>query len=163
MFPFAKKLGILMLTATTAIAPLTVTTAQAGERNWQRHQSRQVDDRSHHYNDRKYSKQQQRRHQQRPVNRQHRDNNNDDVVLGIIGLGVGAIIGGAIANSNNNNPRVIYQQPRVRDHVQSASGGRYEPWSNSWLRYCSDKYRSFNASTGTYRGYDGTDHFCVVN
>ena len=75
----------------------------------------------------------------------------------VIGLGAGAIIGGAIANSHN--PRVIYRQPSAPRVI---SGGDYEPWSRSWYRYCANKYRSFNASTGTYRGYDGRDHFCVV-
>ncbi|MCY0147989.1 BA14K family protein [Hoeflea sp. G2-23] len=136
-----------------------MTAAEAGGRHWQRSQ---VDERSRQYNYREYEAQQRLQQQRRPIYRQHRRNNNDGVALGIIGLGVGAIIGGAIANSHNN-PRVTYEQPRVRNQARTASGGRYEPWSNSWLRYCSDKYRSFNASTGTYRGYDGRDHFCVVN
>ncbi len=36
-----------------------------------------------------------------------------------------------------------------------------EPWSPGWRAYCEDRYRSFNPQTGTYRGYDGLDHFCV--
>jgi hypothetical protein len=39
----------------------------------------------------------------------------------------------------------------------------FEPWSRSWYNYCSDRYRSFNPNTGTYRGYDGRDHFCTAN
>jgi len=55
---------------------------------------------------------------------------------------------------------VIYQQPAAPRPVR---GGYLEPWTQSWFNYCSDQYRSFNASTGTYRGYDGRDHFCVAN
>ncbi len=150
MNQFAKKLSITLLTAVTAIAPLTTSMAQAGDRSsWhqgQRHRDngwRDVSPRRHHGGDRV----------------QRHGDNNDALVLGIIGLGAAAIIGGAIANSQNN-PRVIYRQPVA---PQAASGGGYEPWSRSWYRFCSNKYRSFNASTGTYRGYDGRDHFCEVN
>jgi hypothetical protein len=147
---FAKKLGITLLTAATVFAPLSTSIAQAGEAEFQAQQD---------YYDRfgKYELQRQNRHV-----RNHRTysgrHDNDGLVLGIIGLGAAAIIGGAIANSNN--PRVIYRQPAA---PRAVSGGSYEPWSRSWYRYCSNKYRSFNASTGTYRGYDGRDHFCVVN
>lgn len=36
-----------------------------------------------------------------------------------------------------------------------------QPWTPGWREWCSNRYRSFNANTGTYRGYDGLDHFCV--
>jgi BA14K-like protein len=35
-----------------------------------------------------------------------------------------------------------------------------QPGSADWLRYCSDRYRTFNANTGTFTGYDGLQHFC---
>ena len=44
----------------------------------------------------------------------------------------------------------------------SHSGGSLEPWTRDWYRYCDNKYRSFNPNTGTYRGFDGRDHFCRV-
>jgi hypothetical protein len=31
------------------------------------------------------------------------------------------------------------------------------------MRYCYDRYGSFDARTGTYAGYDGARHFCVAN
>jgi hypothetical protein len=43
-----------------------------------------------------------------------------------------------------------------------ADGGYLEPWSQAWLQYCRTTYRSFDARTGTYRGYDGQRHFCVA-
>lgn len=146
---FARKLGITLLTATTALAPLASTGAQAGEAEFQAQQD---------YYDR-FGKYELQRQNRRVRNHRNYDygHGNDALILGIIGLGAGAIIGGAIANSHN--PRVIYRQPSAPRVI---SGGDYEPWSRSWYRYCANKYRSFNASTGTYRGYDGRDHFCVV-
>ncbi len=51
-------------------------------------------------------------------------------------------------------PRVV-----VRQQVSYS----VEPWTREWFRYCSQRYRSFNPDTGTYRGYDSRDHFCVAN
>lgn len=146
---FAKKLSITLLTAATAFAPLTTTMAQAGEMDF----VEQLTQYGGSYNNTQWPRQWHGKHR-----RHYRDHyNNDALTLGIIGLGAGVIIGGAIANSNQ--PRVIY---RDRSAPRAVSGGDYEPWSRSWYRYCANKYRSFNASTGTYRGYDGRDHFCVV-
>ena len=112
----------------------------------------------------------------RPI---YRHNNNDALAAGILGLAAGAIIVGALSD---NSPRVIYEEPRryyrqrpvtvydypvaprrvYRDQIISYSGG-LEPWSREWFRYCSNRYRSFNAETGTYRGYDGQNHFCAAN
>ena len=36
-----------------------------------------------------------------------------------------------------------------------------QPWTAGWREWCGNNYRSFNAQTGTFRGYDGLDHFCV--
>ncbi|MGJ8571328.1 MAG: BA14K family protein [Hoeflea sp.] len=158
MNKIAKKLSITLLTAATAFAPLTVT-ANAGDHRSNRQHFRHQDDDSRFYDYRDYSERQQLRHQRRIDRRiDRRHNNNKAIALGIIGLGAAVIIGGAIANSNN--PRVIYQQPST---PRAVSGGRYEPWSRSWFQYCSNRFRSFDASTGTYRGYDGRDHFCVAN
>ena len=51
-----------------------------------------------------------------------------------------------------------YNQPEVITYQGSAS---LEPWTPGWREWCSNRYRSFNAQTGTFRGYDGFDHFCV--
>jgi len=152
---FAKKLSITLLTAATAFAPIATGTAYAGEEEFRYHQGQtgwnNPDD------NRRWVRPGDRRHGGNRINRRHHNNHNNSIALGIIGLGAAAIIGGAIANSNN--PRVIYRQPTA---PRAVHGGRYEPWSPSWYRYCSKKFRSFNASTGTYRGYDGRDHFCVA-
>ena len=121
--------------------------------------------------------------------RHHRVNRNADaLVAGAIGLAAGAIIIGAL--TDQNRARVIYRQrvydapiydepvyldpdedyyppqpqPRVirRPQVIYADNytGNFEPWSRDWFRYCSNRYRSFNPDTGTYRGFDGLNHFC---
>ncbi len=51
----------------------------------------------------------------------------------------------------NSGPNVItYNEPPS-----------LEPWTPGWRQWCENNYRSFNAITGTFRGYDGLDHFCV--
>ena len=55
-------------------------------------------------------------------------------------------------------PTTSGQQPHVITFNESNS---LEPWTAGWREWCSNRYRSFNANTGTFRGYDGLDHFCV--
>lgn len=71
-----------------------------------------------------------RHHNHGPYYRQHRGTG--AAVIG--GLAAGAIIGGAIANS----------QARANDAVS----------------YCSQRYRSYDPASGTYLGYDGNRHRC---
>jgi hypothetical protein len=68
---------------------------------------------------------------------------------GVVGFAAGAIVGGALAQ-----PRYYYAPaPRpVRVGLR--------PWSRKWYEYCSARYRSFDARTGTFVGYDGRRHFC---
>lgn len=106
----------------------------------------------------------------RGVVRHHRPrrHNNDALVGGLIGLAAGVIIMDIV---NQPRPQPVYRPaPQAYDyppapyhprHVEYQGG--IEPWSRDWYRYCSDRYRSFNAETGTYRGYDGRNHFCVAN
>lgn len=57
---------------------------------------------------------------------------------GALGLATGAIIGGAIANSQ----------------AQAA------PAYNNNHAYCSQRFRSYDPASGTYMGYDGVRHSC---
>lgn len=117
-----------------------------------------------------------KRHRQ-PVGRV--DNGGDAVLLGVLGLAAGAIIAGALLSEPG--PQPIYRNPVPQpDYGKSngwagsnyyppapadngyASGGSIEPWTAEWYRYCSQRYRSFKPATGTFRGYDGQDHFCVA-
>jgi hypothetical protein len=92
------------------------------------------------------------------------------IIAGIVGLGVGALIAGS-----ERQPERVVTRPRVRplpsDAFPDAPVGRprvvtyenaYEPWTESWADWCSNRYRSFNIRTGTYTGYDGVKRFCEV-
>ena len=68
--------------------------------------------------------------------------------------------GGQLDNYNNRpvRPHASRNNPEVITYRDSAS---LEPWTPGWREWCSNRYRSFNQQTGTFRGYDGFDHFCV--
>lgn len=86
--------------------------------------------------------------------RRNRGPSNDGLALGL-GIAAGALALGVIANSQRTY--------RVEPQPYATRSSGMAPWSPGWYRYCDQKYRSFNASTGTFRGYDGRDHFCVAN
>ena len=113
--------------------------------------------------------------QQQIIQRQKRDDKSAEVAIiaGIAGLVVGGII------AANQNKQQVIQQPmnnykpiqnnafpqaptRVNQPYIVQANQSYEPWSQGWNQWCNNKYRSFNSQTGTFRGYDGLDHFCVV-
>lgn len=120
-----------------------------------------------------------------------KDNTGAIVAAGVLGLAVGALIANANQPAAHRQPVVHpnpYLQPRPRPErdyfpprpVQHGHYGYHdghgrhdhyrpvrntwsaEPWTPEWYRYCSSRYRSFDARTGTYRGYDGRSHFCVA-
>lgn len=91
------------------------------------------------------------------------------LALGLIGAGV--VIGGAIGGAIGGDAPVSYRAQNHRDWRTPAYGNPHrwfgarqgaEPWTASWFQYCSDRYASFNARTGTYRGFDGRERFCEV-
>lgn len=105
----------------------------------------------------------------------------DAVIAGVAGLAAGALIGSALSQPryepgyyepdyyDYDRPRyverreVIVRPAPVREYGRVAYAGSIEPWTRGWYQYCSDRYRSFNARTGTFTGYDGEQHFCVAN
>ena len=94
------------------------------------------------------------------------DNGGAAVAAGIAGLAAGALIGGALSRPapsyyEYDEPRYVVRPVRRYGRVSYAGG--IEPWTRDWYEYCSDRYRSFNARTGTFTGYDGERHFCVAN
>jgi hypothetical protein len=74
---------------------------------------------------------------------------------GLIGFGIGAIIGSALA------PREVYVVPPPPEpaYYGPVSYGP-PPWTPEWYTYCAQRYRSFNARTGYFMGYDGLPYFC---
>ncbi|GLS35592.1 hypothetical protein GCM10010869_11810 [Mesorhizobium tianshanense] len=106
--------------------------------------------------------------------RHHHRGNGDAIAAGVLGLAAGALIVGAL-----NNPQPSYYDPGYDDYnryPRPAPVRRYyaeprvvyndgyaEPWTRGWYEYCSDRYRTFNARTGTFTGYDGEQHFCTAN
>ena len=99
----------------------------------------------------------------------------DAVAAGVAGLAVGALLGAALSDPPRrryvddysvlegpvDEPTYVYRRERVvvrPSYVVESSG--YRPWTRSWMRYCSQRYRSFDPSTGTFVGYDGMEHFC---
>lgn len=55
-----------------------------------------------------------------------------------------------------DSPRVV-----TYDETVGATAS-IEPWTPAWRDWCDAKFRTFDAKTGTYKGYDGKRHFCVV-
>jgi hypothetical protein len=104
----------------------------------------------------------------------HGHDNGNAIAAGVLGLAAGALIVGALNNQQHPPPdyydggyyegdvqpapiRRHYAQPRVAYNETYA-----EPWTRDWYRYCVDRYRTFNARTGTFTGNDGEQHFCIA-
>lgn len=70
----------------------------------------------------------------------------EPLIAGIFGLAMGAIIAGAIANSNKQAPAPA-----------PAAGGNYDA---GHVARCAARYKSYDHRTDTYLGYDGIRHPC---
>jgi hypothetical protein len=97
----------------------------------------------------------------------HHHDGGDIVAAGIIGLTLGAIIGGALSDPEPRyyRERVYYPPPppppRYRyEHSHYRSYGPPEPWTPKWYDYCNARYKSFDDRSGTYIGTDRRLHFC---
>ncbi|KZL21521.1 BA14K-like protein [Pseudovibrio axinellae] len=92
--------------------------------------------------------------------------------IGVIGLAAGLLIGNAISAPAPayhppapayRPPAPAYRPPAVAHRappVYRAPVAAPAPWSPAWFAYCTNKYRSFNPNTGTFRTYSGKDRFC---
>lgn len=91
------------------------------------------------------------------------------VVAGILGV---AIIADALSKTHAAPAPTVVPQPTYRGYsaypAAPQSGPKVvyhaqslEPWTPGWHAWCDERYKTFNHDTGTYRGYDGFDHFCV--
>lgn len=114
-----------------------------------------------------------------------RHHNREGWAFGAAGLATGLIVGSAIASQpryvepgpayvdpdyDAPPPAYYYRPPPRRVYVErevsyDAPPPAYglRPWSQAWMRYCYDRYRSFDSRSGTYVGYDGMRHFCTAN
>ena len=63
------------------------------------------------------------------------------------------------SRDRDDGPRVVTYDETVGS---VARAGRAEPWSPEWFDYCRGRFRSFDSKSGTYLGYDGKRHFCVM-
>lgn len=85
----------------------------------------------------------------------HNDNDNRNLgAAALFGLAAGAIAGGVIGSQQQSVPETTGSVSAV------PSAGGYPAGSEGYLRYCSNKYRSFDPASGTYLGYDGQRHYC---
>jgi hypothetical protein len=63
------------------------------------------------------------------------------------------------AQDDNYFPDRPQKRSQRNDNVAQ---GNLQPWTAQWRSYCKQRFSSFNATTGTYTGYDGKSHFCTA-
>jgi hypothetical protein len=133
--------SLVLSTAVAASTLVPVLEASAGER-WREHRPRHP---SHH---------------------QRHDDTGALVAAGILGLALGIIATTAATTPDttiHDYPDTTYFPPAPHGGTTYAYQGSIEPWTREWYPYCATRYRSFDPQTGTFRGYDGYDHFCVAD
>lgn len=155
--------------ASTTLLPVA-TSAQAGDRGFGRYDGPRYSHCSPRDRHCRSDFRGRDRHRPGKVIVKRRDNSGNvaaGVLLGIVG---GVILNEAV-RSNNTPPRysgaptygnAYPPAPRKAQPDVVQYNGTLEPWTQAWYQYCDNRFRSFNANTGTYRGYDGKDHFCVA-
>ncbi|WP_332066002.1 BA14K family protein [Bartonella sp. CB189] len=103
-----------------------------------------------------------------------RNDSGDTLAAGILGLAAGTLLGNVLKKPEQ--PQIIYQvappQHQVIYHEVPQTQVVYQAptvvtpqnpqWTSGWVQYCKAKYRSFNPKTGTFKGYDGKEHFCYA-
>lgn len=80
--------------------------------------------------------------------RRHHNSGGAAIAGAIVGLGVGAAIASAAQPRYAPAPR--YAAPAYAPR----------PWTREWYRYCSARYRSFDAGSGTFQPYHGPRQLC---
>lgn len=66
------------------------------------------------------------------------------------------------ANNQAEDENYFPDRPAPRQRRDDVAQGTLEPWTAEWRSYCKQRFQSFNATTGTYTGYDGKSHFCTA-
>lgn len=74
----------------------------------------------------------------------------------ILGLGIGAVIGGAMSGPSYHyyEPRPYPRRRVYYDYYPP------EPWTPEWYAYCYSKYDSFDEVSGTFQPYYGPRRLC---
>ncbi|AEV38813.1 BA14K-like protein [Pseudovibrio sp. FO-BEG1] len=163
----AKASAVISVALAGAMMLPVVSAAQAGQRNNTYIENNTYVE-NHYYHKRKKKK-----------HKKHGINAGEAAAIGVIGLAAGLIIGNAVTPQPQYvapprpayrppapayrppapayRPPVVVHQPAPVYHAQAVAPA---PWSPAWFAYCTNKYRSFNPNTGTYRTYSGKNRFC---
>jgi hypothetical protein len=74
---------------------------------------------------------------------------------GIVGFGIGALVGTALA------PSTVYVAPPPPPAYYGPAAYGPPPWSPAWYSYCRNIHGPyFNPNTGYFQGADGGWYFC---
>lgn len=95
--------------------------------------------------------------------RRHRGGHGDAVAAGVIGLGVGALLGGALASDGRRYD--TYEGPVGYVDRPVRYAPRYRPvpvyrGGYSHVDACFARYRSYDPRSDTFIGYDGNAYRC---
>ncbi|MEL6201724.1 MAG: BA14K family protein [Pseudomonadota bacterium] len=162
---FSKKSTAVALASAMTLTSLGATTqAHSHDIGW------------NHFHRHQHVKNKIHRHAHRNVIVQHHTHHHGTVDNGNVGGVLLGILGAAIVvdalSKTHTAPAPTYTPPTYQPHAAPFPKApndplvvyhtqSLEPWTPGWLAWCEERYRSFNKHTGTYRGYDGLDHFCV--
>ena len=101
-----------------------------------------------------------RYYRDRYYRRHHRNDGGAALAGAVIGLGVGAALASQPRYDNDGYYGRRHYRAAPRRYVDNGYAGRREPWSRAWYNYCSARYRSFDARSGTFQPYHGPRQFC---
>ncbi len=86
----------------------------------------------------------------------------DAIFAGVAGFAVGTFFGNATARPRYYYaPAPVYVAPPPVIYQPMPVYYAPAPWTPEWYAYCARKYGSFDASSGTFLGFDGYRHICV--
>lgn len=75
-------------------------------------------------------------------------------------FGLGAAIAGKLIDKATESDDEHVPAPQAPAPLANTGIISIVPWTPEWLDYCANKFRSFDAKTGYYTGFDGLKHFC---